>query len=1018
MKNIKKYILGVMALVGAAVLPACQDHFDEPGKGDKIPQATMEPNTTIAQIKEWMWEDAYNYCDQVYTLEWYNTPAAERTEAMKTEGTHIVVAGRVVSSDYAGNCFKYIVLQDGTGALNFSINSYNLYLNYRVGQEIVVDLTGLNMGKYRGLEQVGFPSFNSSIPGYETSFMAPESFARHAELNGLPNVAAVDTIVVDRFADLGVTPAELRKWQSQLVRFNNVEFTPNATLPTLSTYHSSGETQVITDAEGNTLDIRTSGYANFWNMPLPVGKCDVVALLGYYVNLGGSGGWQLTLIDANSIMNVGDPTVPKGSETNPYNVMEAIAYEVNSAGHSGWVSGYIVGTVAPEVETVTSNADIEWNNEPTLGNTLVIGNTPETKDINECLVVALPQGSDLRTYGALRENPANYMKEITIKGTFAEVMGTYGITNNNGSSSEFHIEGLNIGPEPPVLGDGTEANPYNCAQVIALNPQSTTDAVESGVWVSGYVVGYYQDYAPHFEAGGTQRANILISDNPSASAAGQCVCIQLVAQTDARNALNLVDNPGVLGAKVSLKGDVMKYNTLPGIKNTSSYTIDGGGSVTPPNPPVTNDGSEANPFTCAEVISLNPQSTTEAVKSGVWVSGYVVGYYQDYAPHFEAGGSQRANILISDNASANAADQCVCIQLVANTDPRNALNLVDNPGVLGKKVSVMGDVMKYNTLPGIKNTSNYKIDGTGPVTPPVTGTPEGDGTAASPYNVTAALNVAKSLADGQNVAAYAKGTVASITEISTSFGNATYIITDGSSSLQVYRGYYLNGDKFTSEDQLKVGDEVVVSGELVNYKGNTPQFTTGSQLISINNGGQVTPPTPPTPPTPSDDYKGNFNSFNGGTPKSSYGEYTNATGWKAVNCSILSGLAEGAAEQNPRFAFIGNESTLAVCLNGKKGGEGVLTSPVLTGGCKTITFNYGFPFSDTKCTFTIEVIQNGTAVVTKTVELSGFTTKTAYNYSLDANVSGDFQIRIVNDAVSQKSANSDRIAIWNFTWTN
>lgn len=580
MKTLKKYIYGAVALAAVSVLPSCQDHFDAPDM-DKVPVATLTPNTTIAEFKELMWNESNNYCEPVYTKEWYETASADRTEDLKTKGTHIVLKGRVVSSDYAGNCFKYIVLQDETGALNFSINSYNLYLNYRRGQEIVVDLTGLNAGKYRGLEQVGYPSFNSSINGNETSFMAPEQFRSHAQLNGMPDLAAVDTIQFDSFATLGTIPSELRKWQSQLVRFNNVEFVPNESLATLSTYHSSGETQQIRDAEGNTLDIRTSGYANFWNMTVPEGRGDVVAILGYYVNLAGSGGWQLTLLDANSLMNFGNPTVPQGGQANPYTVQQAIAFEENSENQTGWVKGYIVGTVAPEVETVASDNDVEWTATPTLGNTLVIGQTAETRSISECLVVALPQNSDLRKYGALRENPSNYGKWINIRGTFAKVMGTYGLTGNNGASANFEIEDWEA---PSNDGDGTEEKPYNCAQVIALNPTATDVAVESGIWVKGYVVGYYQDYAGHFEAGGTQRANILLSDNAETTNTAQCVCVQLVANTDVRTALNLVDNPGVLGATVSVKGDVMKYNTLPGIKNTSAYKLDGA-EPNPPTPP-------------------------------------------------------------------------------------------------------------------------------------------------------------------------------------------------------------------------------------------------------------------------------------------------------------------------------------------------------------------------------------------------------------------------------------------------
>lgn len=583
MKHLTKYIIGAMALVAAAGMTSCQDHFDEPSID--APVATMTPNTTIAELKELAWSDKDNYCVEVYTKEWYATPAENRTEEMKTEGTHIVVSGRVVSSDYAGNCFKYIVLQDETGALNFSINSYNLYLQYRRGQEVVVDVTGLYMGKYRGLEQVGFPSYNSSLidPAdpdnhpYETSFMAPEFFARNAQLNGWPDRAAIDTVEVNKFSELGVSPAELRKWQSQLVRFNNVEFVKSS-LETLSTYHSSGETQQIRDAEGNTLDIRTSGYANFWNMKVPEQPCDIVAILGYYVNLAGSGGWQLTLLDAASIMNVGDPTVPQGTEGNPWSVMQAIALQVNDQDKAGWVKGYIVGTVAPGVETVSSNNDIEWSAEATLANTLVIGATPETKDIAQCLVITLPQGSDLRAAAALRENPGNYGKEIALKGTFAEVMGTYGITGNNGTSSEFILEGVT--PPGPVEGDGTETSPYSVSQVLAKG----TNANEPGVWVTGYIVGSCVDKAyssATFTADGASNTNLLMADTPDCTEASKCIPVAIAISL--RDGLSLAKNPGNLGKKLEIKGDIIKYFGVIGLKETTEYKLEGGDTPTPPS---------------------------------------------------------------------------------------------------------------------------------------------------------------------------------------------------------------------------------------------------------------------------------------------------------------------------------------------------------------------------------------------------------------------------------------------------
>lgn len=83
---------------------------------------------------------------------------------------------------------------------------------------------------------------------------------------------------------------------------------------------------------------------------------------------------------------------------------------------------------------------------------------------------------------------------------------------------------------------------------------------------------------------------------------------------------------------------------------------------------------------------------------------------------------------------------------------------------------------------------------------------------------------------------YVKGFISQVDEISTSYGNATYYISDDGSKtnhLEVYRGYGLGGAKFTNGNEIKVGDEVIVYGKLVDYNG-THEFTTGSNIYSLN----------------------------------------------------------------------------------------------------------------------------------------------------------------------------------------
>lgn len=118
----------------------------------------------------------------------------------------------------------------------------------------------------------------------------------------------------------------------------------------------------------------------------------------------------------------------------------------------------------------------------------------------------------------------------------------------------------------------------------------------------------------------------------------------------------------------------------------------------------------------------------------------------------------------------------------------------------------------------------------------IIGKPEGNGTKESPYNVSAALTLIANGTYSADDEVYVKGQISEITEVSTDYGNATYNIVDKDypdNALIVYRGYYLGGEKFTSKDQIKEGDEVVVLGKLMLFYEKS-ELAQGSQLVSLN----------------------------------------------------------------------------------------------------------------------------------------------------------------------------------------
>ena len=71
------------------------------------------------------------------------------------------------------------------------------------------------------------------------------------------------------------------------------------------------------------------------------------------------------------------------------------------------------------------------------------------------------------------------------------------------------------------------------------------------------------------------------------------------------------------------------------------------------------------------------------------------------------------------------------------------------------------------------------------------------------------------------------GVISSINEVNTTYGNATFNITDGVNTFYCYRIHDYHSTLFTSSDQLNVGDSVVISSKVQNYKGTTPEATLG-----------------------------------------------------------------------------------------------------------------------------------------------------------------------------------------------
>ena len=405
MKRFNYYLSLMLLLVFTA---ACSDEFDQPPM--VIPTAEHQANMTIAEFKAKHWQDDRNYIDTVKEDE--------------------IIHGWVTSSDESGNVYKSLYIMDESGyGLSISINQNSLYNKYRIGQEIVLPLKGYFVGKYNGQQQLGYPAWYAAGNAWEATFLPQAMWESLVELNGLPDVSKVDTLDVSISDFQGKSdPETLMKYQGRLVRLNGVSFQEADGVTPFSEAGASTN-RTLVDADGQTLTVRNSNYADFRADILPEGELDVVGLLGSYGTT-----WQLVLRSAEDVIGGGSA----GTKSNPYTVAEGLSMQDN--GKKYWFGGYVVGAVAPEVTSVSSNNDIEWKAPTTLDNTLVIADDAECKDYTKCIIVPLTQGSVFRTEANLQKNPNVYKSFLKVKGNVAPFMGITGITGNTGSKNEYVLD--------------------------------------------------------------------------------------------------------------------------------------------------------------------------------------------------------------------------------------------------------------------------------------------------------------------------------------------------------------------------------------------------------------------------------------------------------------------------------------------------------------------------------------------------------------------------------------------------
>lgn len=129
--------------------------------------------------------------------------------------------------------------------------------------------------------------------------------------------------------------------------------------------------------------------------------------------------------------------------------------------------------------------------------------------------------------------------------------------------------------------------------------------------------------------------------------------------------------------------------------------------------------------------------------------------------------------------------------------------------------------------------------------------PNQKGSESNPYTVTEAIALIKA-GTAPSTAVCVKGKITAVTFFNATYSSLSYNIADEGSSdvIEVYSGKGKDGANFSSKDDLKVGQTVVVKGIVKAFTKNdgtiVNEIDKNSTIISIENTGTTFPDTPAT----------------------------------------------------------------------------------------------------------------------------------------------------------------------------
>ena len=247
MKNYTHYLSILLCLT---LFISCNKTYDEPPVIE-IPEGTR---IFISDLKD-MFPDTPNDDDPPITID-----------------SNYSIYGVITCEETNGNFYKETFIQDLSGAIKLKLDaSGGLY----IGDSVRVSLNGITMSEYGELIQLDNVSVDEQIVKIATNKLVT------------PYVTTINQLDVEED-------------ESRLIQLDNVEFqTINVTYA--DAISLSTENRTLNDCNGNSILVRTSGYANFADDTVASGKGSIIGIFTRFRD-----DKQLIIRDINEVVMEGD----------------------------------------------------------------------------------------------------------------------------------------------------------------------------------------------------------------------------------------------------------------------------------------------------------------------------------------------------------------------------------------------------------------------------------------------------------------------------------------------------------------------------------------------------------------------------------------------------------------------------------------------------------------------------------------------------------------------------------------